>query len=195
MSQILQMVLAQLCWALLSTVVLFTDEVKFTREGVANFWNSHVSADENLCAMCPHGFQQCYGFNMWADVLFGHTFFHLKSPVMRTWIFLNMYCIGSWKMSLHVRQNVWFLHDGAPSHFSCHLDQRFGQTWIGRGLIAWPARSPTLILLDYFLWSHMKSFVYETHVNSEENLMEWGCGCSRCWTTRYWWSCVQERGM
>ena len=55
---------------------------------------------------------------------------------------------------LHVRQNMWFQHDGTPTHFSLavqdHLDRRFRQQWIGRGgPISWPARSPDLIPLDY----------------------------------------------
>ena len=79
-------------------------------------------------------------------------------------------------MPLHVRQNMWFQHDGAPPHFTCavrcHLDQRFGQTWIGRGgPIAWPACSPDLTPLDYFLWGHMMSLVYEIPVDSEEDLL------------------------
>ena len=35
----------------------------------------------------------------------------------------------------------------------------------------WPARSPDLTPLDYFLWGHMKSLVYETPVDSEEDLL------------------------
>ncbi|GBM96214.1 hypothetical protein AVEN_236544-1 [Araneus ventricosus] len=30
----------------------------------------------------------------------------------------------------------------------------------------WPARSPDLNCLDYFLWGYVKSLVYETPVNS-----------------------------
>ena len=57
---------------------------------------------------------------------------------------------------LPVRQNMWFQHDGAPPHFMRavrgHLDRRFEQTRIGRGgPISWPARSPDLTPLDYFL--------------------------------------------
>ena len=40
-------------------------------EGVINFLNSHVWADEVLHATHPHDFQQCYGFNMWAGFLDG----------------------------------------------------------------------------------------------------------------------------
>ena len=71
---------------------------------------------------------------------------------------------------------MWFQHDGAPLHFiravRGHMDEKFGQAWIGRGSqIAWPARSPHLTPLDYFLWCHMKSFVFETPMDSEESLL------------------------
>ena len=44
--------------------------------------------------------------------------------------------------------------------------------WIGwNGPLLWPARSPDLTCLDYFLWWYIKSLVYETPVNSAENLV------------------------
>ena len=77
---------------------------------------------------------------------------------------------------LQVRRNILFQHYGAPHHFSLavrdHLDQRFGQQWIGRGdTIAWPARSPDLSPLDYYLWVHMKSLIYETPLASVEDIL------------------------
>ena len=79
---------------------------------------------------------------------------------------------------LNVRQNMWFQHDGAPPHFTRavrgHLDRRFRQMWIVRGgPIVWSAHSPDLTPLDFFLWGLMRSLVYETPVDSEEDLMAW----------------------
>ena len=79
-------------------------------------------------------------------------------------------------MPLHVSETIWFQQGGATPHFTRvvrgHRDQRFGQTWIGHGgPIAWHARSTFLIPLDYFLWGHMKGLVYETPVDSEEDLL------------------------
>ena len=59
---------------------------------------------------------------------------------------------------LHVYQNMWFQYNVTPLHFTHavqgHLDQSFGQMWIGRGgLITWPAHSPDLTPLDNFLWA------------------------------------------
>ena len=39
------------------------------------------------------------------------------------------------------------------------------------GPISWPARSPDQTPLDYFLWGHVKSLVYEIPGDSEEDLL------------------------
>ncbi|KAJ4438674.1 hypothetical protein ANN_14621 [Periplaneta americana] len=45
--------------------------------------------------------------------------------------------------------------------------------WIGRdGTIGWAARSPDLALLDFYVWGHLKSLVYETPIETEDEL---GC--------------------
>lgn len=63
------------------------------------------------------------------------------------------------------RQNHIFMQDEAPPHFAAAashcLDAEYGQNWMGRlGPIGWPARSPDLNPLDYFLWGYVKSVVY-----------------------------------
>ena len=65
---------------------------------------------------------------------------------------------------------------GAPPHFTRdvrgHLNRRFGQRWMGRGgPIPWPPRSPDLTPIDYFLWGRMKSMVYQSPVETEEELL------------------------
>ena len=48
-----------------------------------------------------------------------------------------------------------------------YLNESFPNRWLGRGgLVAWPPRSPDLTPLDYYLWGHMKTLVYETKVDS-----------------------------
>ena len=61
--------------------------------------------------------------------------------------------------------NCYFQHDGAPPHYALTvrkwLDQRFPEKWIGRrGPIEYPARSPDLTSLDFFLWGVLKDSVY-----------------------------------
>ncbi|GFX81582.1 uncharacterized protein TNCV_4179221 [Trichonephila clavipes] len=71
---------------------------------------------------------------------------------------------------------MWFRHDGAPAHFSANvrstLDTANPGRWIGRGgSVNWPARSPDLPCLDFFLWDHMKNFAYASPVDSYEALV------------------------
>ncbi|KAJ4441191.1 hypothetical protein ANN_11042 [Periplaneta americana] len=81
------------------------------------------------------------------------------------------------------RQYIHFLHDGAPAHFSRtarrYLDRRFPDRWIGRGgPIAWPPRSRDLNPLDFYLWGHLKSFVYSSPVPDLESLRNRIVACS-----------------
>lgn len=71
---------------------------------------------------------------------------------------------------LHYRgidpKEIYFQQDGAPPHFRRDvrhwLDENFPM-WIGRaGPFPWPARSPDLTPLDFFLWGFIKHKVYET---------------------------------
>ena len=78
------------------------------------------------------------------------------------------------KIPLEVRRQMWFQHDGAPPRYTRivrnYLDETFADTWIGRGgSINWPARSPDLNLLDFFLWGHVKGQVYSRDLPRDEN--------------------------
>ncbi|KAL3272786.1 hypothetical protein HHI36_014246 [Cryptolaemus montrouzieri] len=43
-----------------------------------------------------------------------------------------------------------------------HLNHVFPNKWIGRGgPVRWPARSPDLTSLDFFLWGYIKGMVYQ----------------------------------
>ena len=73
---------------------------------------------------------------------------------------------------LFPNMNVYFQQDGAPPHYQRdvrqYLDTTFPQRWIGRrGAIKWPARSPDLSPLDFFLWGYLKDRIY---VNRPSNL-------------------------
>ena len=68
--------------------------------------------------------------------------------------------------------NVIFQQDGASAHYSNivrdYLNQTFPQRWCGRGgyadHLAWPARSPDLTPLDFFLWGYVKDHVYKVKI-------------------------------
>jgi hypothetical protein len=74
---------------------------------------------------------------------------------------------------LAVTARMWYMHDGAPAHFSRAvrevLRNTFHDQWIGReGPTAWPPRSPDLIPLDLYLWGHLNPLVYAPPVDNEE---------------------------
>jgi len=69
------------------------------------------------------------------------------------------------KLPLNQRKQIFFQHDGALPHTSlcAHRvsDASYRNRWIGRGeIINWPARSPDLTPLDFFLWSTVKHYIY-----------------------------------
>lgn len=165
------------------SIILFTDEACFTRDGYFNSRNSHIWDDDNPHAAWVRAHQQQFAINMWAgivaDFLIGP---YLLPPRLTGNIYLHFLqdvlpeLLDNAHVPIGIRARMWFQHDGAPAHFSRivqdHLNQQFPARWIGRGgAIRWPARSPDLTPLDFFLWGYMKSLVYETPVNTQEELL------------------------
>jgi hypothetical protein len=62
---------------------------------------------------------------------------------------------------------MWLQHYGAPPYFGRAVTEFLNEYYEGRwirsgGRAAWPPRSPSLNLLDFFLWGCMKSRVHHT---------------------------------
>ena len=68
----------------------------------------------------------------------------------------------------------YFQQDGAPPHYGIcirrWLDQQFPRSWIGP--VEWPARSPDLNPLDFYLWGHLKAMVYKEKIQDMDHLKE-----------------------
>jgi hypothetical protein len=67
-------------------------------------------------------------------------------------------------------------HDGAAAHFTRqvweHLTATYKDRWIGQGRpVAWPPRSLDHTPLDFFLLGYMKTLIYSSPVDSEEDLI------------------------
>lgn len=61
---------------------------------------------------------------------------------------------------LAIRPWMWFLHNGAPTHFSITARQ-YPNHRIGRaGAQPWPPKSTDLNPLDFCIWGHLKSSGY-----------------------------------
>ena len=75
---------------------------------------------------------------------------------------------------LMIWNQMYFQHDGTPPHYTRHvrdyLNESIPNRWLGRGgHVAWAPRSPDLTPLDYYLWGHMKTLVYETRSIQEQH--------------------------
>ncbi|GFU26152.1 transposase-like protein [Trichonephila clavipes] len=163
--------------------VLFTDEASFSREGIFNTHNSHFWAAANPHVTRTRAAQDRFLVNVWAGILGDHQIGPYILPDRLTGprylIFLEQVLpelLDSAHVTAATRSSMWFQQDGAPAHFSIsvrnHLDATCGERLIGHGgPVHWPPRSPDLSCLDYFFWEQMKSLVYETPVNSTEELV------------------------
>jgi len=85
---------------------------------------------------------------------------------------------------LQTRRQMYYQHDGEPTHFSHvirqYLNHKFPNRWIGRGGAEnWPPRSPDLNPLDYHMWGYRKTMVYAHKVNTREELLQRMFGSAR----------------
>lgn len=161
--------------------ILFTDEAQFTRDGVNNFKNEHIWAEENPHQTVETNSQHRFSANVWCGVinnkLVGPFILpeRLNSEVYLRFLQEELPNLLE-DVPLALRRGMYFQHDGAPPHFSlavrAHLDFYFPERWIGRGgPHSWPPRSPDLTPVDYCIWGWMKNIVYKTKVNTREELI------------------------
>ena len=161
--------------------VLFTDESTFSRDGIFNYHNYHSWHQNNPHVIHESHRQHRYTVNVWAGIVHNQLIGSYILPERLTGnvykIFLEEVLPGLLdNVPLGIRRRLWFQHDGAPAHYALNvrrfLDQQFPNRWIGRGgTVSWPPRSPDLTPLDFFVWGHMKSLIYATPVESEEDLV------------------------
>lgn len=162
--------------------VLFTDECSFSRDGIMNTRNNHRWSHENPHEIAHTRHQQRFSYNVWAGIvdnyLLGPVFLppRLNGQYYRQFLDEELEALLD-EVPLQIRQNLWFMQDGAPAHFSVavrdFLNTRFPNHWIGRaGPIAWPPRSPDCNPCDFFLWGHLKDIVYQTPIENAQVLRQ-----------------------
>lgn len=165
---------------LLINNIVFSDEATFELHGNVNRQNMRYWSDINPHWMRENNTQYPQKLNVWAGIYNGQKigpFFiegNLDGPkyeaMLRDQIVPVIQYLTNGQMD-----DVLFQQDGAPPHYSRsvrqYLDEVFPQRWIGRrGAIEWPARSPDLTPLDYFLWGYVKSKVYTTKPQNLDEL-------------------------
>jgi hypothetical protein len=162
--------------------VLFSDESSFTNHGTVNRHNMHYWSVENPHWLRQVEHQRPWTVNVWCGII-GNQLIgphiiegNLNGQMYRD-ILENVLPTLFEDLSLELRQNMWFQHDGCPAHYSSIareiLDRNFNGCWIGRaGPVNWPARSPDLTSPDFFLWGYVKDKVYQQVPTTRENMIE-----------------------
>lgn len=160
--------------------ILFTDEATFTRRGIFNWKNNHLWDSQNPHAKRETHFQHEFKINIWCGIICDYLIgpfeltTNLNGPLYLDFLQEHLHEVLE-DIPLALRQNMWFLHDGAPPHNSVqvrqYLNEQFPHQWIGRGSeFAWPPRSPDFNPLDFSIWSQMKALVYKENINSRPEL-------------------------
>lgn len=165
--------------------ILWTDESKFTREGILNLHNLHEWApkEENPHLKRAKSFQRKFNVNVWAGLI-GNNLIgpHYLPDNLNGDVYLHFLQNHLPELIAHLPifeddRLIVFQQDGCPAHWRLtvreHLDNVFPNSWIGRdGPIPWPARSPDLTPLDFHVWGRAKDLVYATEVRSRDHLIE-----------------------
>lgn len=163
--------------------ICFSDESTFHLTGYVNRHNCRYWCEAN-----PNEYQQAHTQrplkrNVWAGILgneiIGPFFIDGNLDGPKYILMLHHQIVPAMQTSA-ARQNiawndVYFQQDGAPAHFSRlvreYLNIVFPNRWIGRmGPIPWPARSPDLTPLDFFLWGFLKDKVFRTNCGTIQEM-------------------------
>lgn len=160
--------------------IMFSDEATFHKNGTVNKHNFHYYSDHNPHIMMTTGSQHKWSLNVWAGILDGYLigpyFFEniLNGALYYEFLSTQLFDLLQ-DVPVHIVEEMWFQQDGAPPHFAVNvkewLNQQFPGRWIGRGsAINWPARSPDLTPLDFFLWGYVKEIVYKEVPTTKDNM-------------------------
>jgi transposase len=157
--------------------VIYSDEATFKLNGRVNRHNCVYWSATN-----PHQIIEnevnMPGLTVWAglcsDGLIGPFFFQGTVKSQNYLTMLKEEFIPNASKFIDLDQ-YYFQQDGAPPHYGLivreWLDTTFPGRWVGRrGPIEWPARSPDLSPLDFFLWGVIKDKVYAVKSRSLEEL-------------------------
>ena len=141
--------------------ILFTDEAMFTRDGIFNFHNVHMWAHANPHTIREAKHQTTFSINVWAGIVGNRLIGPVRLPERLTGPTYQEFLEQLTRdilpdvlddVLLQLRVGMWFMHNGAPPHFSCisrqYLNNHFPGKWIGRnGPVAWPL-APRISILS-----------------------------------------------
>ncbi|XP_056642215.1 uncharacterized protein LOC130448740 [Diorhabda sublineata] len=111
-------------------------------------------------------FQHEFKVNIWCGVICGYLIgpfelpTNLNGPLYLDFLQERLHELLE-DIPLALRQNMQFLHDGAPPHYSLQVRQ-----YLKEQFPHWPPRGPDLNPLDFSIWSQMKALVYKEKITS-----------------------------
>lgn len=161
--------------------ILWTDEASFSSDGRVNLHNMHYWAERN-----PHWIREVqhqgrWTLNVWCGIIGGtiigpYFFNETLRGNMYLHFLQNELPLLLEDIDLETRGQMIFQHDGCPAHFAVpvreYLNRRY-RLWIGRGSVfPWPARSPDLTVLDFYLWGRIKDLVFATQPTTKEDMQD-----------------------
>lgn len=162
--------------------IVFSDEATFQLDGTLNRHNCRYWSDVNPDWIRADKSQYPQKLNVWAGILnnriIGPFFIDGNLNAVKYEAMLRDQIVPAIReIAGDDFENVWFQQDGAAPHYArdvrAYLDEVFTDHWIGRrGAIEWPARSPDLTPLDYFLWGYLKDRVYKTKPQNLADLQQ-----------------------
>uniref|UniRef100_V5GJV9 Transposable element Tc3 transposase n=1 Tax=Anoplophora glabripennis TaxID=217634 RepID=V5GJV9_ANOGL len=141
-----------------------------------NFHNNHVWADENPNAILEGRHQHQFSLNVWVGIVGDHLigpFFlppRLTGDVYRRFLEDELPVLLE-DIPLPLRLQMYFMHDGAPPHFSLaareYLNNIYPNRWIGRGgTQPWPREVSRLKFVGFFPLGSPQTFgLYDSSAN------------------------------
>lgn len=160
--------------------IIWTDESKFSRQGIINRRNNHYWAQNNPYLTREHNHQDHFSFNVFCLIMDNRVAYQVYDENLNGARYLEI-LRGFVRNFLNAlppcdRPNIWYQLDGAPAHSTTavyhELTTLFEDRWIGRqGPWKWPPRSPDLTPLDFYLWGRVKELVYSRPVQTREELL------------------------
>ena len=156
--------------------IVFSDECLFHTNGVVNKHNVRIWGTSNpkVVEEVPQNSEKVMVWcAMHKTKIIGPYFF--RAPTVDTQAYKSMLRYYGLNHIAQLPGSPIFQQDGAPAHTSNatreYLTRKLGNQWISkRGPTNWPARSPDLTPLDFFLWGYVKDKVYAVRIHSLQHL-------------------------
>lgn len=149
--------------------VIWSDEAHFSSTGLFNRHNNRFWHKENNNIILERQQQGKFGFSVACFILGTKIIYKIYNSTLTANRYLETLneIIPQFLNNVPLAQlnNIYFQQDGAPAHNAQivreFLNNEFEDRWIGtNGPQRWPARSPDLSILDFFLWGYLRNKVY-----------------------------------